>query len=261
MLRGEVAGAVQLLAGAKSASNDKEDPSKHHLAIPKEGIEPSKLMAVLSELHAPENQAETGRAFAFTYTTESEMPDLSKCLSHAYTLFSESGDSGVETHEVVLKKAWDMYKHTNALNPMTYPSLRRMENEIISMTAWMLHGDAQVTGSLTSGGTESCMMAVKAYRDLAKRIRGVTNPNMVCANSVHPAFEKAAHYFNVEIRHVSVGSDFRMDVAAARSRMDSNTILLVGSAPQYCHGVIDPIEALGKLAVEKGVPLHVDSCL
>ena len=104
-------------------------------------------------------------------------------------------------------------------------------------------------------------MAVKSYRDLARDKKPyIKQPNMVCATSIHPAFEKAAHYFDVEIRHVGMTANMRMDVDQARTATDKNTILIIGSAPQYCHGVVDPIESLSVLATEKGIPLHVDAC-
>jgi glutamate/tyrosine decarboxylase-like PLP-dependent enzyme len=115
--------------------------------------------------------------------------------------------------------------------------------------------------SLTSGGTESILCAVKAYRELARSKRPhVRTPNMICPVSIHPAFEKAAHYFGVEVIHVGLTADCRVDVAAVAAAINSNTILLVGSAPQYSHGVIDPIEALAVVAKARGLPLHVDAC-
>eukprot|EP00604_Paraphysomonas_vestita_P000427 CAMPEP_0174825852 /NCGR_PEP_ID=MMETSP1107-20130205/43180_1 /TAXON_ID=36770 /ORGANISM="Paraphysomonas vestita, Strain GFlagA" /LENGTH=387 /DNA_ID=CAMNT_0016057889 /DNA_START=356 /DNA_END=1519 /DNA_ORIENTATION=+ len=142
-----------------------------------------------------------------------------------------------------------------------YPSLRRFETEVVSMTSWMLHGDGNVAGSLTSGGTESILLAVKTYRDRARALRpNIARPNMIAPITVHPAFEKAAHYFDVEIIHVSVDSTYRVNIAEVKKAINRNTILLIGSAPQYCHGVVDPIEALSELALSKGLPLHVDAC-
>ena len=133
--------------------------------------------------------------------------------------------------------------HTNALNPMMYPSLRRFETEVISMTSWMLSGDENVVGSLTSGGTESILLSIKTYRDRARVIQpNITSPNMIVPITIHPAFEKAAHYFGVEIIHVAVDSNYRVNIAEVKKAINRNTILLVGSAPQYCHGVVDPIE-------------------
>jgi len=126
--------------------------------------------------------------------------------------------------------------------------LKKFETEICSMCTWMLNGTVGCAGSLTSGGTESILMAVKAYRDRARKLRPhVTRPNMVLPTTIHPAFEKAGHYFDVDIIHVPVGADCRVDMDAVRAAVDRNTILLVGSAPQYCHCVIDPIEELSEV--------------
>jgi sphinganine-1-phosphate aldolase len=104
-------------------------------------------------------------------------------------------------------------------------------------------------------------MAVKTYRDRARKLcPHITTPNLIAPITIHPAFEKAAHYFGVEVIHIGLTSDYRVDVAAVAKAINSNTILLVGSAPQYCHGVVDPIEALSELALQRGLPLHVDAC-
>ena len=96
-------------------------------------------------------------------------------------------------------------------NPMMYPSLKRFETEVISMTTWMLNGDGNCAGAMTSGGTESILMAIKCYRDRARALLPhIKKPNMVVPTTIHPAFEKAAHYFDVEIRHVPIGPDCRV---------------------------------------------------
>lgn len=256
VLKGEVKGALKLLAGSSDNGNAKAT----QMPIPERGVPPAELIKVMERICAEETTAEEGKAFAYTYTTH-DMADLSRCLSESYRLFSEASGSGNENHEVMLKDVWTKFMHSNGLNPMMYPSLRRFENEIVSMAAWMLQGDGAVTGSLTSGGTESILMAVKTYRDRARKLRPhVTRPNMIAAQTVHPAFEKAAHYFDVEIIHVPVGADYRADVYAMEAAINRNTILLIGSAPQYCHGVVDPIERMSNLALKKGLPLHVDAC-
>ena len=237
-----------------SASSD----GKRLLPIPEYALTEDEVLEVLSALKAKEQKAEDGKAFAYSYTSNKDMADMSRRVSHAYEMYSKE-DNSEETR--VLWKSWELFMHTNALNPTMYPSLRRMENEIVSMTSWMLNGDENVAGSLTSGGTESILMAIKTYREWAKDCRGyLPNPNMVVGQTIHPAFEKAAHYFNIEIRHVRLTEYYRVDVNAVRAAIDKDTILIVGSAPQYCHGVVDPIEELAALATEKGIGMHVDAC-
>lgn len=129
------------------------------------------------------------------------------------------------------------------------------------MTSWMLHGDDKSCGALTSGGTESILMAIKAYRERAKKLRPyVTKPNMIVPTTIHPAFEKAGHYFGVELIHIDLDPDMRVNVKLVEKAINRNTILLVGSAPQYCHGVVDPISELSDIALRHGLPLHVDAC-
>jgi sphinganine-1-phosphate aldolase len=155
-----------------------------------------------------------------------------------------------------------MFFHENALNPTAFPSLRQFESEVTAMAADMLGGDEHVVGNLTSGGSESVMMAVKTARDWARKARPeITQPEMLLPITAHPAFMKAAHYFDVKPVHISVASDYRADAEAARSLVTDDTILIVGSAPAYPHGVIDPIEELAALAQEKNILCHVDACL
>lgn len=164
-------------------------------------------------------------------------------------------------HTDFLKEAFGTYFSENALNPMAFNSLKRFEAEVVRMTASMLHGGPKVCGTMTSGGTESCLLAVKTYRDRARRLRRVRRPEMVVPESIHVAFEKAAEYFGVKAVHAPVDKTFRVDVKRVRRLINRNTVMIVGSAPCYPHGVVDPIEELGELALSKGVPLHVDACL
>jgi glutamate/tyrosine decarboxylase-like PLP-dependent enzyme len=115
---------------------------------------------------------------------------------------------------------------------------------------------------VTSGGTESILCAVAAYRDRARRERPwIRRPELVVPSTIHPAFDKAAHYFGVRLVKVAVGDDLRADAAKMARAIGRRTIGLVGSAPQYPHGVIDPIGELGAIAQRRGLPLHVDACV
>ncbi|MCU0656785.1 MAG: aspartate aminotransferase family protein [Polyangiaceae bacterium] len=173
-----------------------------------------------------------------------------------WSLVYHAGDEFSE----FLKRAHNLYFSENALNPMAFKSLRRMEAEVVRMTASMLHGDEQVAGTMTTGGTESILMAVKCYRERGKA-RGIKQPEMIAPESAHVAFEKAAHYFGVKLRKAPLDRNYKADVDEMRRMINRNTVMLVASAPQYPQGVIDPIEAIGALAQEKALPLHVDSCI
>ncbi len=166
-----------------------------------------------------------------------------------------------DAHAAFLKEAHAVFFEENGLNPMAFKSLKRMESEVVRMTCSLFHGDARTCGTMTSGGTESLLLVVKTARDMARKTRGVRRPEVVMPATGHVAFDKAAHYFGVKIRRARVGDDYRVDVDHVRSLINKNTVLIVGSAPQYPHGVVDPIEELGALAQERGVPLHVDACV
>jgi glutamate/tyrosine decarboxylase-like PLP-dependent enzyme len=131
------------------------------------------------------------------------------------------------------------------------------------MAAAHLNGDENVAGNFTSGGTESIMLAVKTARDFARAKRPqIRAPEMVLPVTAHAAFQKAAHYLDVKPVLVPVDTtSFRADVDAVRTAITSNTILLVGSAVSYAHGVVDPIPELAQLALEHGLLLHVDGCM
>lgn len=168
-----------------------------------------------------------------------------------------------EEHTRFLTEAYNTFISENALNPMAFKSLKRFEHEVVRMSADLLGGDDNTVGVMTSGGTESCLLPVMAYRDRAAG-RGLfrsKKPEMIAPQSIHVAWEKAARYFGVKMVHAPLRRDMRVDVDAVRKRINRNTILIVGSAPSYPHGVIDPIVELGTVAREHNLPFHVDSCL
>lgn len=175
-----------------------------------------------------------------------------------FSLVYHAGDA----HAELLQKAHALYASANLLNPMAFGSLKQMEREIIEMATGLFHGPASCVGTVTSGGTESILCAMAAYRDRARKKKPwILRPEVVCPQTIHPAFDKAAHYFGIKLVKIPVGPDFRADVRAMAKAISWKTILLLGSAPQYAHGVVDPIAELGALAQKKGLPLHVDACV
>jgi len=163
----------------------------------------------------------------------------------------------------VIDEAYTMYLTENALDPTTFPSLLRLENEIVGMTANLLRGGPEVAGNFTSGGTESLILAVKTARDYARATKPhIKEPEMVLPVTAHASFYKAAHYLDVKpvVTPVHDGS-FLADVNAMEAAINQNTILLVGSAPGYAHGVVDPIEGIAALALKKDLLCHVDACV
>jgi len=165
-------------------------------------------------------------------------------------------------HLAFMEDVYGLFLATNALNPMAFKSLRVMEHEVVQMTANLLHGGTEASGVMTSGGTESLLLPVLAYRQRARtRWPWIKRPEILVPDSAHPALMKAGEYFDVRIVRTPLTADFRVDVDAMRRRITSNTIAIVGSAPCYPYGVVDPIEELAVLAREHGIALHVDACL
>jgi sphinganine-1-phosphate aldolase len=168
-------------------------------------------------------------------------------------------DGGPEVHAIAEQVAL-MFLHENALNTHAFPSLAEIQSEVVANFAALVHGET-AAGFMTSGGTESCLMAVKAARERGKLERGIDAPEMVVAESAHAAFHKGGSYFGVRVHKVPVGADYRADVDAMARFVNENTVLVVGSAPQYPQGVIDPIPDLAALAGSVGASMHVDACM
>ena len=199
------------------------------------GQSPQEIVAALTGMRSNDARWQDGRTFGMVY------------------------DAGPEAHEM-LETVAAMFLHDNALNTMAFPSLARIQSEVVGITADLLHGP-EASGFMTSGGTESILLAVKAARERCRQERGITAPEMVLPVSAHAAFHKAAHYFGLTVRRVPVLADWRADVAAAAEVVNENTVLVVGSAPQYPQGVIDPIPELAALAASVGANFHTDACM
>ena len=172
---------------------------------------------------------------------------------------------GDPEHIAFLNEAYAITSQTNPLHSDIWPSIAKYEAEIVSMTAHMLGADkasdAQVCGSVTSGGTEAILLAMRSYRDWARERKGITSPELVVPSTAHAAFDKAAQYFGIKLLKVPVSPDFRADVAATKKAINRNTICVVGSAISFPHGVVDPIEELSELARKRGIGFHTDACL
>lgn len=207
------------------------------MKIPAKGLGKDELFEKLATFRAHDMPWRDGRTFAYVY------------------------DPGPEA-ESVIHRAYTMYLGENALDPTVFPSTLVLENDVVSIAAAHLGGDDDVAGSFTSGGTESILLAVKTARDHAREARGIREPEILVPETAHAAFHKAAHYLDMKLVSVPVDpATFKADVTAMREAIGPNTILLVGSAVSYAHGVVDPIRELGALALEKNLLLHVDACI
>jgi sphinganine-1-phosphate aldolase len=207
------------------------------IALPQSGMPAENVLSRMKALRERDVQWREGKTWSLVYHAGDEVSEL---LKEAYTLFLSE----------------------NALNPMAFPSLKQLEAEVVAMTAGLLGGDDETAGNMTSGGTESLLMTVKTARDWARATKpAVTTPEMILPATAHPAFAKAAHYFCVKPVYIPVGTDFRADVSAAQAAITPNTVLMVGSAPSYPQGVIDPIPELARLARDNELLFHVDACV
>ena len=167
-------------------------------------------------------------------------------------------DSGLEEVDRVAREAVAAFAGSNGLDPTAFPSLLQMENDLVAAGLRLLGAPDGAVGTVTSGGTESCLLAVQSARDSRP---DVTGPRMVLPDTAHPAFHKAAHYFGVEMVVVPTGDDHRADPEAMTAAIDDRTVLVVLSAPSYAHGVVDPVPAVAAAAAERGVRCHVDACI
>ena len=207
--------------------------------IPPQGLARDELFRRLEAFRSDDLDTTGGRTWAYVY------------------------DPGRDDIGDVAKQAFTMYLSENGLDPTVFPSLMRMENDVVAMAAAHLNGDDAVSGSFTSGGTESCMLAVKTARDRARTHRPeVTEPEMILPVTAHAAFRKAGHYFGVKEVPVPVDPHtFRADPEAVAQAVGPNTVLIVGSAVSYAHGVVDPIAPMAAVAEENDVLMHVDGCI
>ena len=193
------------------------------------------VVAELHEIAARDGEWGFGRAFTYVF----DGPDLGTLTAEAMRLFSGS----------------------NGLDPTAFPSFLRFENDLMAFARSILHGDEQVVGSATSGGTESIILATKSARD-ALRATGVDGRlNIVLPITGHAAFHKAAAYLDLDVRPTAVDEHFRAVPDAVEEAIDERTALVVASAPSYAHGVVDPIADIGRVAKQTGRRFHVDACV
>lgn len=196
------------------------------------------IYKALKELKKEDIPWESGKVMAYVYKT---IPEAQQLADKAYTL----------------------YLTENGLDPTQFPSLLQLERTVIAMVADLLNGGTDAVGNCTSGGTESVILAVKTARDRARDLfPQITNPEIIIPETAHPCFHKAGHYLNVNVKKIPVDrTTFKADVKAMEKAITDQTILLVGSAPSYTHGVIDNIEAIAALAQANNLLCHVDACV
>ena len=213
--------------------------AKHVGALQKEGKPADEVLTALTEMAARDVDWRAGRILSGLY------------------------DPGPVAYELSAE-AYKRFLTQNALYLNMYPSAARMEKDVVCSVAELLRGDDAVVGNMTSGGTESIILAVKTARDHARQHRPeITDPEIVLPVSAHPAFHKAAHYLGLRtvVTALDPADGFRADVRAFVAALSPNTILGVGSAPNFSHGTIDPIPEMAGEAAKRGILFHVDACV
>ncbi len=211
------------------------DSTEIHRAVPAEPVDRETLLREIIDLaRAEDRQGDRGTVSGSLY-------------------------SGDHAHYAFLGAVFSAFSHANVLQRDMYPSATKFEGEIIAMTSNLLHGSG--IGVVTSGGSESLITALYSYREQARAGRSVTRPNVVMPATAHVALDKGAHWLDVEVRRTPLAADYRADVKALAGAIDDQTIAIVGSAANYAHGLIDPIEELGEVAQRHEIGFHVDGCL
>ena len=202
-------------------------------ALPDKGVPGDQILDELRELRRADLPTHGGRLFAYVY------------------------DPALDGLDDLARAAHAISAHVNGLDPTAFPSLLAMENALVGAAVKLLRGGPEAVGSVTSGGTESLVLAVKAARDSRPDL---ATPRLVIPSTGHAAFAKAAHYLRVALDVVPVGADLRADPAAMAAAITPDTVLVAASAPSYAHGVVDPISEIAAAAAERGVRFHVDAC-
>lgn len=162
--------------------------------------------------------------------------------------------------ERVIREAHTMFFLENGRHTQAFPSVRRFEDDIIAMTA-DLFGAPEPIGNVLSGGTEGAFVAMKAVRDQARSERGIEAPEVILPATAYPVYAMAAHYVGVKVVPIGLDASYRADLCALRGAITERTIMIVGSAPGWPYGVIDPIAEMGEIAEADSIHLHVDACV
>ncbi|XP_017878105.1 sphingosine-1-phosphate lyase-like [Ceratina calcarata] len=206
--------------------------------LPEEGIKPKEIIEkVKQSIQLGSYDWKSGRVSGAIYRIDT---DLLQLMGDIYSIAS----------------------YTNPLHPDVFPGVCKMEAEVVKIACNLFHGGEDSCGTMTSGGTESILLACKAYRDYARQVKGIKKPEIVVPVTVHSAFDKAAQYLKIKVRIVPVNqSSYTVCIKSMERAITRNTIMLAGSTPNFPYGTMDNIEAISKLGVKYNIPVHVDACL
>ena len=211
--------------------------SKEYRKIPDTGIDGNDILGTLTKYSTEENrQWKAGRVSGAVYHGGSDLLDF---LDRVYSVYSQS----------------------NPLHPDVWPSLTKFETEIVSMCARIMNGNESTRGVVSSGGTESILLAMKAYRDYYRKVKGITEPEIILPVSAHAAFLKACDYFCMKPVFVDLDENYIADIEKVKSAITKNTVAIVGSMPNFPYGTFDPVKEMSEIARDHGIGMHVDACL
>jgi sphinganine-1-phosphate aldolase len=213
--------------------------------------EPDDVLAELEALRAADAPTHGGRVLSYVY------------------------DSGLPELDELAARAARLVQPVNGLDPTTFTSVAAMESGLVGFARRVFHGGAGdgegaagdgevVVGSVTSGGTESCLLAVKTARDVWREARLGTprTPRIVAPTTVHAAFHKAADYFGLSLDLVPVDPVTGAPAPIAiEGRLGDDVALVVLSAPSYPFASLDPIAEVAATTARRGIALHVDACI
>ncbi|XP_012062909.1 PREDICTED: sphingosine-1-phosphate lyase [Atta cephalotes] len=206
--------------------------------LPKNGLKNENLLNLVNQyIYLGDYDWKRGRVSGTVYRTNSELTEL---MGNVYAIAS----------------------YTNPLHPEVFPGICKMEAEVVRIACNLFNGDKDSCGTMTSGGTESILLACKAYRDYARDVKGIKKPEIVLPITAHAAFDKAAQYLKIKVCYVPVHPhSFTVCIQTMKKSITKNTVMLVGSTPNFPHGTMDNIEAISELGIKYGIPVHVDGCL
>ncbi|XP_066582338.1 sphingosine-1-phosphate lyase isoform X2 [Prorops nasuta] len=208
------------------------------IELPKEGLSPDEVIQkVTVAVDLGDYDWKSGRVSGTVYKKDVNLVNL---MSNVYAVAS----------------------YTNPLHPDVFPGVCKMEAEVVRVACKLFHGDKESCGTMTTGGTESILLVCKAYRDYARDVKGIKYPELVMPVTAHSAFDKAAQFLNIKVRTVRVNpNSYTVCIKSLRKAISSNTIMLVGSTPNYPYGTMDNIEAIAEIGLKYNIPVHVDACL
>lgn len=208
------------------------------MELPKDGLEIDNILNLINQnVHLGDYDWKGGRVSGAVYRSNDELAEL-------------------------MGKVYAAASYTNPLHPDVFPGICKMEAEVVRIACHLFNGDEASCGTMTTGGTESILLACKAYRDYARDVKGIKKPEMVLPVTAHAAFDKAAQYLNIRVRYVPLNRDScTVCIHTMKKLISRNTIMLVGSAPNFPYGTMDNIEAISQLGVKYNIPVHVDACL